>query len=198
MPTSKFSISAASRITGLSRPTIARHIKSGRISCELNDQGHKLIEGSELVRAYGDKCNFEREEKRGQTSETQRSELSPEEKIPHATAMQEQLIQRYAEENEHLRLSLSKALDYQESVVKLLEDRSKDDSRKWQATLDAMSEKLANATRQQIKEIELQHQKELSRLKRKIQNEANKSWLDKLLEKKRVGDGKRKQGYVKP
>src|SRR5262245_32888112 len=55
MTTTKYTISAARRATGLSRTTIANHIKDGKLSCETNDQGHKLIDGSELHRVYGDK-----------------------------------------------------------------------------------------------------------------------------------------------
>jgi hypothetical protein len=183
----KFSISAVSRITGLSRPTIARHIKSKPISFEINELGHTLIDHSELLRVYGDRCNFVREEKRGQHSATLRSETSTIDQRSPASALQDQLIQRYAEENEHLKLALDKALDYQNSVMKLLEDRSKHDSEKWQAALDAMSNKLANLADEQIEALRESHEQELLRLKRALQREAKKTWLDKLFEKKRAG-----------
>jgi hypothetical protein len=112
--------------------------------------------------------------------------------LPHASAMQTQLIERYAEENEHLKLALDKALDYQNSVVKLLEDRSKHDSDKWQAALDAMSQRLANVTDQQIKAMQQSHEQEMLRLRRALHRETNKTWWDKLFERERVGATPRK------
>ena len=180
MTQTKFSISAASRITGLSRPTLSRHIKSGKLSCDIDEEGRKWLQAAELQRVYADRCDFTREEKRGQKSETLRSETPSENSKPHVSAIQEQLIRRYAEENEHLKLALDKALDYQNSVAKLLEDHSKNDSDKWQATLDAMSDKIANATEKQIEALREQHRQEVFRLKRALHREANKSWWDRL------------------
>lgn len=54
----KYTISAASRLTGKSRPTISKHIRQGRLSCEDDGQGAKLIDAVELIRVYGDACNF--------------------------------------------------------------------------------------------------------------------------------------------
>lgn len=187
MSPTKFSIAAASRVTGLSRPTIARHLKSKRISYEVNELGHKVIDQSELLRVYGDRCNFVREEKRGGRSDTSRLESLVSDPSQHASAIQTQLIERYAEENEHLKLALDKALDYQNSVVKLLEDRSKHDSDKWQAALDAMSQRLANVADQQIKAMRQSHEQEMLRLRRALHRETNKTWWDKLFERKRVG-----------
>jgi len=189
--TTKFSISAASRITGISRPTISRHAKAGKFSFELNEEGHKIIEASELVRVYGDKCNFDREENRGEASETSRSETAAGNGVSNVNAMQDQLIQRYADENEHLKQTLDKALDYQNSVAKLLEDRSSD-TKQWQASLEAMSEKIANQTKSQIDTLQQRHDEELLKLKRILHREVNKTWWDKLFEKKRAGTGNRK------
>lgn len=146
-----------------------------------------MIEASELLRVYGDRCEFAREEKRGQRSDTLRRETETNGQNSPATDLQEQLIRRYVEEIDHLKLALEKALDYQNSVVQLLEDRSKNDADKWQATLDTMSEQLANQTQQQLETIERNHQEEVARLKRALQREAKKTWLDKLFEKKRAG-----------
>lgn len=55
----KYSISAASRATGKSRNTIAKHLKQRRLSCEVTPQG-KLIDASELIRVYGDAFRADR------------------------------------------------------------------------------------------------------------------------------------------
>ena len=44
MTTTKYSISAAHRITGKSRTTITKHLASGKLSCEEDAQGNKLID----------------------------------------------------------------------------------------------------------------------------------------------------------
>lgn len=49
----KHSISEASRITGKSRSTIHRHIKSGKVSKEISEDGSPVIDTSELQRVYG-------------------------------------------------------------------------------------------------------------------------------------------------
>jgi len=40
-------------VAGVSRKTMQRHIKQGKVSCEVHANGHKLIDTSELLRAYG-------------------------------------------------------------------------------------------------------------------------------------------------
>lgn len=39
---------------GVSRRTIQNHIKQGRVSCELDEQGNKVIDAAELIRVYGE------------------------------------------------------------------------------------------------------------------------------------------------
>ena len=50
----RLSISQAAKIYGKDRKTISRHIDEGKLSCEVNAQGHKLIDMAELVREYGE------------------------------------------------------------------------------------------------------------------------------------------------
>ena len=50
----KLNISQAARAVGIARNTVQRHIKQGRLSCEVNTQGKKLIDTSELTRVYGE------------------------------------------------------------------------------------------------------------------------------------------------
>lgn len=49
----KHTISEASRITGKSRSTLHRHIKSGKLSKSLDESGAPIIDTSELQRVYG-------------------------------------------------------------------------------------------------------------------------------------------------
>ena len=75
--TTKYSISAASRITGKSRTTISKHLKQGKLSCEEGTDGAKLIDASELIRAYGDACDFGREEGREASSHKAHRDAPP-------------------------------------------------------------------------------------------------------------------------
>jgi hypothetical protein len=60
--TTQYSIAAAHRITGKSRTTIAKHLRAGKLSCVEDPSGAKLIDASELMRVYGDDCDFSGEE----------------------------------------------------------------------------------------------------------------------------------------
>ena len=50
----KHSISEAARLSGKSRSTLHRHIKSGKLSKEPGPNGDPVIDTSELRRVYGD------------------------------------------------------------------------------------------------------------------------------------------------
>ena len=49
----KHSISEASKITGKARSTLHRHLKSGKLSKEIDADGQPVIDTAELVRVYG-------------------------------------------------------------------------------------------------------------------------------------------------
>lgn len=49
----EFTISSAARAVGTSRASIQRAIKSGRLSATSNDRGERVIDLSELLRAFG-------------------------------------------------------------------------------------------------------------------------------------------------
>lgn len=49
----KVSVTQASELTGKSKSTIQRALKSGRLSYSMNDAGDKEIDTSELERVYG-------------------------------------------------------------------------------------------------------------------------------------------------
>ena len=46
-------INEAANLVGKSIKTIYRHIESGKLSCVIDDNGHKVVDISELVRVYG-------------------------------------------------------------------------------------------------------------------------------------------------
>ena len=53
----KLNISQAAKTFGKDWKTIKRHIEKGKVSCEIDKNGHKQIDLSELIRAYGEPKN---------------------------------------------------------------------------------------------------------------------------------------------
>lgn len=53
----ELNLSQAARLYGKSRMTLHRHCRSGRITSRIGDDGQRLIDLSELIRAYGEPPN---------------------------------------------------------------------------------------------------------------------------------------------
>jgi len=53
----EFNLSQAAKLYGKSRMTLHRHCDAGRLSSRLSDDGQRLIDLSELIRAYGEPPN---------------------------------------------------------------------------------------------------------------------------------------------
>lgn len=182
MTSTRYSISAASRITGKSRATIARHIKASKLSYELDEDGAKQIEASELMRVYGDLCDFRREEQRerhGGGFETIRAEPQPSGEGTEVEAVRAKLIEQYQAQVEHLQQALEKAQDGQNRITLLLEQRSSERN-DWQHSLDAMAKTIANQTETQIRELRDGHDRKIKQLKRALHQEQSKSFWQRL------------------
>ena len=118
----KFNQSEAARIVGRVRNTIAAHLKSGKISGEQDSEGNLVIDKSELIRAYGDDCDFSRVE----------PSIESEEKTPstsigqgvHAQlSMTEQLLEAQKEERKRERERLEAEIDRLEQLLERSEER---------------------------------------------------------------------------
>ena len=53
----KLNISQAAKTFSKDRKTIQNHIRQGKLSCEVDSNGHKLIDFAELIRVYGEPKN---------------------------------------------------------------------------------------------------------------------------------------------
>ncbi|WP_146402768.1 hypothetical protein [Pseudobythopirellula maris] len=190
MTSTRYSISAASRITGKSRATIARHLKASKLSYGLDNDGNKLIDASELMRVYGDECDFQREQKRGRQSGTGRVESKAPPNDAAIDAVREQLISQYKSQIDHLQQALDKAQDGQNRVTLLLEQKSseRDD---WRQSLDAMGKSIANRTELQIKELREGHDREIKQLRRALHQERSKTFWQRMLGRKGKKKGSR-------
>lgn len=181
--TTQFNISEAARIAEVSRNTIKSHMKSGKLSFIPSPSGEKLVDAAELMRVYGDKCDFRRAGSGMEKPATaqvpvntgqidhlelvnlkQRLELINEERKREREQLQQQI--------DHLQKSLEKALDGSNKAMLLLEHRS--GGGELEKRFQELEEKLANRTND-----------ELERLRSKAKQEAfkdikNKYWWQLL------------------
>ncbi|QDU80746.1 hypothetical protein Pla110_24790 [Polystyrenella longa] len=153
-------------------------MSAGKLSFALDHDGNKVIEASELIRAYGDACNFDREERKGAPATPKPNDVT-DDSLATIKKMQEQLTRQYVSQIEHLQQALDKAQEGQNRVTLLLEQRTGETS-DWQTSLETMSQKIAKQTQAQIEEIQTHHNKELNQLKRALHNERQKSVWKRL------------------
>ncbi|WP_442483315.1 hypothetical protein [Aeoliella sp. SH292] len=151
MTTTKYSISAANRITGKSRTTITKHLRSGRLSYEEDGQGNKLIDASELIRVYGDECDFSREEGSAPdsliatpTGQGVQSEVNTlQSQLAKEVAERERERAHFRQQVEQLQEALKLAQEGHNKAMLLLENRTGGRG-EWEATLKALEERIAN------------------------------------------------------
>ena len=64
----KLNLTQAAKAAGIARGTLYKHIDEGKLSCQLDDKGKRVIDTSELMRVYGEikqpEINGERSEDR--------------------------------------------------------------------------------------------------------------------------------------
>jgi len=105
----ELNLSQAARLYGKSRMTLHRHCGSGRVTSRLSDDGQRLIDLSELIRAYGEPPNRvtpdtpaapSRRDTPGDTSQSERDDLL----LRELQALREQVTQLQEEVRELRRL----------------------------------------------------------------------------------------------
>ena len=133
MTRTSYSIAAAHRITGRSRTTIAKHVKTGKLSCSVDSNGQKRIEATELIRVYGDDLDFSVEE--GSSIAKSKTNNSVNEASAATVQLLQERVEREQVERErernllmeqidHLKEALSKSQEGQNRVALLLENQS--------------------------------------------------------------------------
>ena len=188
----KYNISQAAKIVGVTRPTLRKHIKKKGISVELNDDGHKLIEASELIRVYGDKCKFpasdienispaEEEHAEEGTNERLKLELENEHLKCQSKFLEEQIT--------HLKERLEKADQQHTRLTALIEDQSSKSNSRSEAlekSLEALRYQVSNDGTKREKELNsfAENERKLkaraARLQKALMQERNKSIWQKL------------------
>jgi peptidoglycan hydrolase CwlO-like protein len=154
MISTKYSISAASRITGKSRTTIAKHLKEGKLSSEDDGAGARVIDASELIRVYGDACRFDAEEGARDPSSPKaadgRGDQSGQPDLPNVQRQLDDQIkerererQQFQQQIEHLKDALKLAQEGQNKAMLLLE-HGKAGGGEWEQKIKALEARIAN------------------------------------------------------
>ena len=82
----KLNLTQAAQAAGIARGTLYRHIKGGKVACEENGNGERVIDTSELLRVY----------KTLNSSETFQEDVQPAEIEQHKTPRDVPLLQQEA------------------------------------------------------------------------------------------------------
>jgi len=185
MTQSKFSISDIHRVTGKSRTTITKHMDEGNLSYEM-DGDRKLVDGAELIRVYGDDCDFERVKGKKPLPKSMPTESSPESDfIKKQLEIERQERERertqFLNQIEHLQEALGTAQEGHNRATLLLENNSSGGGA-LQTALDGLEKRMSQQelSLQEEKELALKLRKQNLRLKRAIQMEREKSFWERL------------------
>ena len=108
----KVSISEAARLTGKSRTTLHRLIKTGDLSTCAGVRNAKMIDISELIRVFGDISKPVQE---------QPFEQVPEQRVTVTPALSEQMVSSLKQEVEHLRTLVSAQESHIDSLKQSLQ-----------------------------------------------------------------------------
>ena len=153
----KHSISEAARIVGVTRKTFYKHIDKKSISVEKDDNDNPVIDASELIRVYGDQCNFEYDkDTQSRGASTQIDTALPMQSTESLAIVQKELelLQKQRsdekdaleEQIDYLRQKLDESTSEQRKLTALLTDqREKEDKgQAWEKSLKALEARIAN------------------------------------------------------
>jgi len=186
MANQKVTIAEAHRITGKSRTTLSKHIGDGTLSAERNPKGKGwLIVASELMRVYGDDCDFdamalEGPKKKKASNNAMDNGPTTQSLLDREKEERDRERRLYEAQIENLQESLSKAQDSLNRTTLLLENQTERGGG-WENAIEAMSQKIAseqNAAKQEFKEASLKREQ---KLKRALESERNKPLWKRIL-----------------
>jgi hypothetical protein len=148
----KYSISQAARIIGITRKTLYNHIDKKPISTYKDDGGNTLIEASELIRVYGDKCKFDRVNGKDENVTPKQDSTPISNDLKHELEISKleishlkKLIEKYENDVEVLTEALKRAQEGHNRATTLLEDKSgAGDSEDIKAQLKIAEQKIIN------------------------------------------------------
>jgi hypothetical protein len=192
----KYSISEAARIAGVTRKTLYKHIDKKPISVEKDADDKPLIDASELLRVYGDKCKFDQDSKTVEPSKesTVSTQVSKGDLLETAVLEKELEMLKsqmstekdnFEEQIIYLRKKLDESDGETRKLTALITDKSQEKDKgagEWEKSLKALENRLSNQEKV-AKDTQEKEQKILRQnraLKKALDEERNKSFFKKL------------------
>jgi hypothetical protein len=191
----KYSISEASRIVGITRKTLYKHIEKKPISVDKDENDRPIIDASELVRVYGDRCRFNNEEggKKADEGIQSSTEVSNQDAIEVAVTQKELEMLRvqmssekntFEEQIDYLRTKLDEANSETKKLTALITDQTTKENRvgEWEKSFKALEARLAN--QEKAEKIRTEREEKILRqnkaLRKALQEEQNKGLFKKV------------------
>lgn len=182
MTKTNYSISAASRVTGKSRTTIAKHLKAGKLSLAESTDGAKLIDASELLRVYGDACQFDREG----GGDTKAAPINPpaetSERLKQEIDERQRERSQYREQIEHLQEALQRSQEGHNRATLLLENQQAGGGG-WEEAIASIERRLANQeadAKQKRDKLKASAKRQIEHYKQQLDTELCKPFWQKL------------------
>ena len=146
-------------------------MKSGKLSFQLDNDRNRTVDAAELLRVYGNSCDFDREQGKPHSSTTTRIETSAGSGLLDVKELQRQLEQQYQAQINVLTDALERSQEGHNRATLLLEQKSSQ-SDGWKEAIASMEQRLANESEMQKKQI--------GDLKKALVRERNKSFWQRL------------------
>ncbi len=163
----KYSISEASRIVGVTRKTLYKHIDKKPISTEQDENGRPVIDASELMRVYGDKCRFDQDKPSDQSvsSKQESTDVSTVNNVEIAVTKKELELLReqistereqFEEQIEYLRKKLDESTSESRKLTALITDQTKKSNNNddWKQSIKALEDRIANQEKENKEKTE--------------------------------------------
>lgn len=185
----KHSISEAARIVGVTRKTFYKHIDKKSITVEKDENDNPVIDASELMRVYGDQCNFDKDKQTKDTGQgKQRSSDVPSVNSPDVALLSKEVellkreIEARQDEVERWQSAFDKAQSTADKITALLEDKSSGRAGEWQKSLKALESRIANQEKaaREDKEARQKILRQNQALKKALTEEKNKPLWKRL------------------
>lgn len=192
----KYSISEAARIVGITRKTFYKHIDKKGISMEQDDNGNPLVDASELIRIYGDRCTFDTEEQQPRPHKELGAAKSASDNTPKADAVELAVLKERLSNVEQQRDQLEKLYEQEREERKagtrlLADQRSKQDN--WERSFSELKAQIAaqeNYGKKELESFKEETERKLRLYRRALQAERNKGLWERLFPaKKKSGQG---------
>ena len=142
----KYNISDSARIAGVTRKTLYKHIDKKPITVEQDLNGSPAIDASELIRVYGDKCNFDLDTPKEETGPTEKDKREDTRRSTNETVS----VAVLEKEVEMLRIQMTSERQTLEDQIDYLKDKLDEstwETRKLTALLTDQSNKAEEGAR---------------------------------------------------